>query len=431
MKTEWNSRSLHVSGMLLSVFLATAAVAQQGASNAQARSGESGKMPSMLSRVQMVDDPELGDLLRVALEREHTPDVTLQIVREVTESYAQIRLLDRQVEEIEARIKSGAGAADVRHEMVLAKAELESKRLVELAHLRQVMGVIPRHALGRQNAWNLRAWVRLYALDDQVYVIELIPPFTEEESLVTHKPLGLMSPDKALSYLAQRLQEKDRLPIRITIDRNVAGMPLSDELEKKAVDLVRKAGAEMEAEVYLRGGVLRGHDAEVRIQPGQTRLVSSLSGRQSIFDFNTGREGVIAGILARPENLPARFTLSYPDPEWRAAEQITSLIEKVAQQMGLARYVAIVQYTNRQNPESKWLGQWRTSQESRFSEVLIRPGHVGSLVEKGQTHAIRWTLGAEGIVLWDGDRTYPGTANAEGALSLTLDGTQVVFQKAD
>ena len=83
---------------LLCLFLAAAAMAQN-------------KTPSVLDRVQKVDDPELGELIRLAMEnRKGTNEKeALEIMRKVTLSYVQIKLLDQQIAEVSRKIKAETG----------------------------------------------------------------------------------------------------------------------------------------------------------------------------------------------------------------------------------------------------------------------------------------------------------------------------------
>jgi hypothetical protein len=112
---------------------------------------------SILSRVQTIDDPELGQLIRIAIE--NSPEVKMldeyrlgrirgtseeyrmmenaaeaarpKIVRSVTENYAQIKLLDIQLEQFEKKILSIRVTDPVQTELLLAKAELEAQRTTE------------------------------------------------------------------------------------------------------------------------------------------------------------------------------------------------------------------------------------------------------------------------------------------------------------
>jgi hypothetical protein len=101
--------------------------------------------PSVLDRVQKVEDPELGDLIRLAMEnRKVSKEEAFDLVRQITQSFAQIKLLDIQIEQIAHKAEATTGPAEMRYELLLAKAELESKRAMELANLRELAGIVPK-----------------------------------------------------------------------------------------------------------------------------------------------------------------------------------------------------------------------------------------------------------------------------------------------
>ena len=91
--------------------------------------------PSVMSRVHTVEDPELGDLIRLAMENRPTTskDDVYDVFRQITQTYAQIKLLDLQIEQIAQKAGTTSGPVEMRYELLLAKAELESKRTTELA----------------------------------------------------------------------------------------------------------------------------------------------------------------------------------------------------------------------------------------------------------------------------------------------------------
>ncbi len=62
----------------------------------------------MMDRVQRVDDPELADLIRTALANHKNLNEkdTLESFARVTQSYAQIKLLDQQIAQVARKIES-------------------------------------------------------------------------------------------------------------------------------------------------------------------------------------------------------------------------------------------------------------------------------------------------------------------------------------
>ncbi|MCJ7482796.1 MAG: hypothetical protein MUO31_07510, partial [Thermodesulfovibrionales bacterium] len=88
--------------------------------------------------MQNESDPELGELIRAAIEREQKLPKTQQkeplvLIREITISYTQIKLFDQQIVEVSRRLKEVSGPAELRYELLLAKTELEAKLMTEVA----------------------------------------------------------------------------------------------------------------------------------------------------------------------------------------------------------------------------------------------------------------------------------------------------------
>ena len=346
MKAGWSRKALCVFGLVLWVSLATPALAAQSGT------------PSVLSRVQTVDDPELADLLRVALEGFHRfyssdPVKEAELVQAVTESYAKIKLLDRQVEETAEKLKGAKLPWELQHEITLAKAELESKRLIELAHLRQVMGIIPDYPLGRKSVWSLKTWLELGALGERVYVVELVPPFAAREEQIAHKPVGLMSPEQAVAYVGKCLQTNGALPLRVDILPHGSTV-LSERLKQEIIDLVKKGGNEMQAEVHADFPVPQGpRDFLISLtRQGGMALSDTQLGRWSVISQNSlelkSLEERAGRFLARPENVPARFRIDNDQPSGEGIPQVRDVIETVAKRLGLTEYVEVTVRDNSQ-----------------------------------------------------------------------------------
>lgn len=106
---------------------------------------------TVLERVRKVEDPELGELIRVMIDnflsKYQSGGFELEEkIKLVTQSYAQIKLLDHQIEEVarKSRLVDETGPGELRYELLLAKTELESKQLSEIAELREMMFITPK-----------------------------------------------------------------------------------------------------------------------------------------------------------------------------------------------------------------------------------------------------------------------------------------------
>jgi len=134
--------------------------------------------PSVLDRVQNVDEPELAELIRIAIKNHNDIDQkkTMEITRKVTLSYVQVKLLDQQIAEVSRKIKAEMKPEEMRYELLMAKTELESKLTTELANLREIMGIIPRHPFEKQPQNSLNTWLHLHVLEQGVNVLDSVQP---------------------------------------------------------------------------------------------------------------------------------------------------------------------------------------------------------------------------------------------------------------
>jgi len=169
------------------------------------------KIPSILDRVQNESDPELGELIRAAIEREQKLPKSqrtepLELIRKITISYTQIKLFDQQIAEVSRRLEEVSGPAELRYELLLAKTELEAKLMTEVANLRELMGIVPRHAFEKQPIKSLSSWIILRVLDQGVYVLENLQPFDEWWARQRLKSSGLQSRKEALDYVRELLK---------------------------------------------------------------------------------------------------------------------------------------------------------------------------------------------------------------------------------
>jgi len=125
---------------------------------------------TVLERAMKVDDPELGACIRFALERYRErysggEDQQLELIRKVTELYTEIKLQDTQIGHLELQLSESDGQSTLRHELILARAELESRRELAFAQLRQTMYIIPRHHMGAIPTEQLKSHVTADVVD--------------------------------------------------------------------------------------------------------------------------------------------------------------------------------------------------------------------------------------------------------------------------
>ncbi|MBC8469220.1 MAG: hypothetical protein H8D56_07085 [Planctomycetes bacterium] len=225
------------------------------------------KEGSVLERVKAIKDPELAQLLQVALENlsEDAAITRPELVRRVTEAYAQIRLLDIQIADIDKKIEFSKTSEVVRENLMLTRAKLEAERMTQLAKLREAMYVEPRYAFGRIPIDKLNSWLDLQLDGRIVGVIEYSRPYYEDirrNKTSTRRTFWFgQKPEQIaetipqtiawLKTLITQITDKGQLPLRIDIFRNVGGIKRSKEMYSQVKQLVKDAKLEMEVDVRL------------------------------------------------------------------------------------------------------------------------------------------------------------------------------------
>ncbi|UCG58485.1 MAG: hypothetical protein JSU70_03050 [Phycisphaerales bacterium] len=325
---------------------------------------------SVLSRLQTIDDPELGELIRVALENlpeamdptNYTPDseeydaakmARLKTVRRVTEAYVHIKLLDSQIEQSDAKLGSPNLPEALARELVLAKADLESKRATKLAELREIMHIIPRHALGRKPVKDLNGWLRLDVIGDSVLVFTGAKPFAYERPM-RDLFVKLMSRKEAMKYAVDYVLKHDHRPVRVDIQRDVAGVEFSEELEKELIRTVRSAKLEMEAEVHLSEYVHGSRERHVYALLGEwglayrkTGLVEDGEPKGTITKVRTPMDAEELGKYVRgelvggPGRLPVKFFIKHDEHSKDLASQAAGTIKDIAKKFGVDKFVQV------------------------------------------------------------------------------------------
>jgi hypothetical protein len=320
----------------------------------------------------VVDDPELGELIRIALanlpeskkvtrfyhnrdrEREKYDQLLdqervakLSTVRSITEAYSQIKLLDFQIEQLERKVSSASRTRAVQAELILAKAELEAKRSTILAELREVMNIVPKHAFGRQSEADLKNWLALDVIDDSVYVLKYDRPFRGRGKYpIFAQAVGVMSKETALTYIKDLVKTKNELPLRVTIFRTESGARPSERLYQQVVETIEHAKVEMETDVYL---------AEVRQDLAiYERLISLGKIYTSMHDLRRGQAFDEQDFFTRLDQrylttpgrfLPCRYVIKVDaDADSKdLANRMIDAIKAKAKDLGVEQFVEIKQ----------------------------------------------------------------------------------------
>jgi hypothetical protein len=437
MRTEQIQKLLCVLCLGLSVVLTADAMAQN-------------ETPNILDRVQNVDNPELGELIRVAIENKsklHSLDrtETMELIRKVTVSYTQIKLFDQQIAETSRKIKAETGPAEMRYELLMAKTELESKLMTELANLREIMGIIPKHPFEKQPIESLSSWITLRVLDQGVYVSNCLQPFREFWAMRRYKSHGLQSQKEALDYVRELLKDPNNFPIRID---NIYTPEMSNAgkiLHNKVVSLIIEANCQMEAEVNLEQIEWIGlGESKFFIRNGTISILHA--GGAQIKRPDGGPKPLVTGIvepndldqhimwrLLFPPNVPLKFLIEYDEASARLSRQTADKVRAIAKDLGIGEVVDVERALVDSVPESAFLGRWQATTKGEFQTIDIQTGGVcafaiseGSVLRKRGASAIgRWFLTPKEIFMDIKDKrewynVYRGCLDKKGNLVVDI-----------
>ncbi|MEJ2701337.1 MAG: hypothetical protein P8Z79_02740 [Sedimentisphaerales bacterium] len=398
--------------------------------------------------MQNVDNPELGELIQVAMENKsklHSLDQieTMELIRKVTVSYTQIKLFDKQIAEISRKIEASTGPAEIRYELTLAKTELEAKLMTEVANLRELMGIIPRHAFEKQPTRSLNTWLVLNVIDERIYVLETLKPFRDWWAALRWNSAGLLSAKETLDYTRERLNNKNNLPIRIDIYHASDMRSAAEELRSKIVSLAEEANAQMEAEVHTELSTWVGSGVSTFfIRQG---TISTLyPGGKQITRPDGGSKPIVTGVvepndldqhikwrLTMPKNVPLKFRIEYDETSTALAMQTADKVRAVAKDLGISELVDVERALVDSVPESAFLGRWQAITKGDIQTIDIQPAGVcvfgkspGSKIRGGTNVPGKWFLTPKEIFMDIKDRrsvgyyVYRGHLDTEGNLAV-------------
>jgi hypothetical protein len=429
MQAKWIKKVL----CLLCLSLATSAAGQS-------------KTPSVLERVLRVDDPQLGELIRVAMDNHASFNQSekLDLMRKVTLGYAQIRLLDQQIMEISRKLGSAAGPAEVRYDLLTARMELESKLMTEMTNLREVMGVIPKYPFDKQVVETLHTWLRLNPIEGgRVYVLDTRKPIIEYWAYTRFASLGLMSQQEVLDLVRARLKDPNNLPAKLEI---LWTNETAEDLRDKTIELVREMGIATKTEVSLgKNNFIGSGEAPFFVRQGKiTTLypVPVLRPDEAImWDFiSTGPVELkdldqhILWRITYQWNLPFTFRVEHDQASSDLAQRIVDQIKMIAERLGVSDLVGVQSVLVEPVPEEAFLGRWKAVGRGEIEALEIQPGGACTLTwsrearskRAGMTVTYPWTITTKEIVIdpcedskanWNW-YTYRGYIDADGHLAV-------------
>ncbi len=313
---------------------------------------------SVLDRVMKVEDPELADCIRVAMKNYGGGQET--VVRTITEHYAQIKLLDTQIEQIEVKLQAlSESAFAIRHELILAQAELKAKQMQQLAQLRETMGVIPRYAFGEIQVQTLLSWVVLDVLDEKsVIVYHKAKPFFGSPD--TYNPLQdkiILTPSEVIAELRKLMEQPDQLPLRIDILHFPNIPATAEQIQSQLIGIIKKRGLEMDIDLRIKSrNTTRGRattyliENHLGIHSSSRVYTKSRNGRAirgtgweitNLEDLETFPEYINIILKEEPERLPLTWTLEYDPNSLELAQKAVKVIEKTVQKNNIQDYVEV------------------------------------------------------------------------------------------
>ena len=374
MRTEHIKKLLCVFCLGLPVVLAAVAAAPS-------------ETPSVMTRVQREEDPELGDLIRLAMENRKniSREEALEILRKVTQSYAQIKRLDQQIAEVSRKAES-ATLAEMRYELLLAQAELESKRTTELANLREMVGVMPWLPLAEQPIPALKGWVSLQLIGDHVYVLDGRQPFSDFWAIRRWSLEGFLSEKETLEYVRKRLSDKESLPMLFHIYYDSETESQARDLRDKMISVAKETHSQMDTEVrlerisftgsgnatfYLRQGKITTFYTHPMQRPdgGPEPLVTGLFNPKDL-------EQHILWRLTMPKNVPLTFRIEYDQESASLAKQVADTAKAVVKRLGIGELVDVTTVPVEPVSETFFLGRWGGETRGDVQEIDVRPEGV-------------------------------------------------------
>ncbi len=421
MRNKQIIKLLCVFGLALPMILGAVAAAQS-------------ETTSVLDRVKKVEDPELGDLIRLAMEnRKVSKKEAFDVVRQITQSFEQIKLLDLQIEQLAHRVESTSGPADMCYELLLAKAELESKRAMELANLRELAGIVPKLPLAVQPIETLNSFISLEIIGKRLFVLECQKPFIDYWVVQRWKVTGFLSEKETLDYLRGKLVDADSLPIRIEIYYSRETQDVARDLRNKIISVAKETSSQMDTEVrlssatnnvgdgnatfYLRQGEITTFYTHAMQRPdgGPEPLAS---GPVNLKDL----EQHILWRITKPKNVPLTFRIEHDQASASLAKKVADKTEAVVKGLGIDDLADVKMVLVNPVPETAFLGRWRGESRGDVHEIDVRPEGVCHVtmgdrfgkdktpgaIKAGTTVPGTWLLTTDGIIIDINDKSPHG-----------------------
>jgi hypothetical protein len=283
--------------------------------------------------------------------------------------------------------------------LLLAKKELEAKRMMELANLREAMGIIPRLPFEAQSTQRLNAWVNLQPLEQGVVVLDGVKPFMDYWAMRRFKSVGMLSERETLDYVQGRLKDKNSRPTRIEISYKAEAASAARGLQEKIISLARETNADMDTEVRMELATWVGSGEspffvqENKIttlypavmqapEGGSKRLVTGF------VDPNDLEQSILQR-LTMPANVPVRFRIEYDEASANLAKQVADRVKAVAEHLGMSDLVEVTGALVDAVPERALVGRWQAIRQAEMAIIDIQPRGICQVTMGKGTEAIK------------------------------------------
>ena len=310
--------------------------------------GTAAEQESILDRVSEIRDPELGELIRRALANspslEYDRAGKATLVRRVTESYLQIKKLDSQMTELNAKLDSPETPEADREELMLLKAELQTELTKQMAVLRETMNLVPqasyKHSVDAFNTWLAFDVTG----DDSVCVYRYSQPFYErgpETWGPTESECSLdriLTLSEAIEYLRGIVRSKVHFPMRVDLFSSTEGSEASDKLKADIDWIIKSENLEwQELEVFVNEQVRPKVDAmEVIIKQDGVFWLDGIMLARGRQDVTNWFKNHISTKVNRPGGLPFRFYIQFNDESEDLAVESAQAVQEMAAEIGLS-----------------------------------------------------------------------------------------------
>lgn len=305
---------------------------------------------SILSQVQVIEDAELAELIEAAILRSTNVENRQErpkIVRRVTELYAQIKLLDNQIEQISRKMSLSETSEAAQVDLIIAKAELETKRLIELAELREFMNIVPKYPFMRRPEVDVGDRLSVDVMGEIVCVYKGF----QDKRYAPATKIRVLPAVEIAPFLYEFFKNKHslKLPLRIDISRNKSGQLLSEGLYKQVIEMLKDANLQLDAEVHLEKTV-RGDEQVAGIVMAAEEVYFCYGDGEEIPLTKENVKPFIADVLKRPGSMPLRIELKFDKKNSELASSVSDFARQTTKELGIEKLVEIK--TPPREPES-------------------------------------------------------------------------------